>query len=109
LALGKPIYVVEIDQEGNKIVVGSREHLYDSDFIVRDVNWIGCDKLEKPIKALTKIRQKHHAQMSTLRPVDQVTIHVTFDEPQASITPGQIAVFYQDDMVLGGGVISKNS
>ena len=106
VAAGRPLYVVALDRENSRVVVGEGEELLSSVCEVRDVNWISVAKLESPARAHVKIRNKHTPAPATVEPMsDAHCARVNFDEPQRAITPGQGAVFYVDDVVLGGGWI----
>src|SRR6266566_2772815 len=72
---------------------------------VEGVNWISCDQAPGPLRVFAKIRHKHEAAAATIEPLGAATARVTFDAPQRAITPGQAAVFYDGDIVLGGGWI----
>jgi tRNA-specific 2-thiouridylase len=72
---------------------------------VKDVNWISMAAPSAPLRAEIKIRNKHLGAPATLRPVDDTSVEVLFDEPQRAVTPGQGAVFYSGELVLGGGWI----
>jgi tRNA-specific 2-thiouridylase len=100
----KPYYVLRIDVEKNRLVVGDKQDLLSSECNVTDVNWI-CKTPNEPISAETKMRYRHKAAPSTLIPVDTRTVRVVFKTPQSAITPGQCAVFYRREEVLGGGWI----
>lgn len=102
----EPMYVVDIDVKSNKIVIGTRDKLFHKKFRVKDVNLIKFSSLTKPLKAEIKIRYNDDGHPGTIFP-DNNNIIVEFDEPQKSITPGQSAVFYEDDAVIGGGIIEK--
>jgi tRNA-specific 2-thiouridylase len=104
-AAGKPLYVLSIDPEKNRVVVGEDDVLRKTVCEVEDVNWISCENPAAPICASVKIRHKHEPAPATIAPLDATTARVTFDAPQRAITPGQAAVFYQGDVVLGGGWI----
>ncbi len=104
-AAGKPLYVLSIDPEKNRIVVGEDDVLRKTVCEVEGVNWISCEKPAGPIRAFAKIRHKHEPAPATIQPLDPTTAKVTFDAPQRAITPGQAAVFYKGDVVLGGGWI----
>ncbi len=107
IAVGRPIYVTRIEPETNRIYVGDEEDLYDIGFTAENVNMIAFDKLEKPVKALTKIRYNDDGAESTVLQTNDAEVKIIFDSPKKSITPGQSAVFYQDDAVIGGGVIKE--
>jgi len=107
VAAGTPLYVVELDPVCNRVVVGSSEDLYHRRCTVRDVNWIRPVAQGENVEARIKIRNKHVAALARVevRAPDQA--FVEFFEAQRAITPGQAAVFYDGDEVLGGGWISQ--
>jgi tRNA-specific 2-thiouridylase len=105
-ATGRPLYVLEIRGASREVVVGGVEQLYSRTLRARRLNWIAIDALREPMRVETKIRHRHEAGPATLAPVGEDEVLVTFDEPQRSITPGQAAVFYQGDLVVGGGWIA---
>ncbi|MGC9065285.1 MAG: tRNA 2-thiouridine(34) synthase MnmA [Candidatus Ratteibacteria bacterium] len=102
----KPLYVIEIKPENNEIVVGEEKNLYRDKFIAENVHFIAIESLEKPLAVQTKIRYKHKAAHSVISPLENRRVIVVFDEPQRAITPGQAAVFYDGDIVVGGGFIA---
>jgi tRNA-specific 2-thiouridylase len=104
-AVGKPLYVLSIDQKQNRVVVGDDSALRTTAFEIEDVNWVSCAKPQAPLRAYAKIRHKHEPAPATIEPLDSNRVRVTFDAPQRAITPGQAAVFYDGDRVLGGGWI----
>jgi tRNA-specific 2-thiouridylase len=101
-----PYYVVRVDQEQNQLVIGSKSELAATECMVTDINWIGAEPPDKPISAQTRIRYRHQEAESILRPLDPNTVTVHFSQAQYAITPGQAAVFYQGERVLGSGWIS---
>jgi len=107
VALGKPMYVVRIVAEKNAIYVGENEELFESSFVVTGVNWIAFDKLKQEIDCEIKIRYQHIPQEGRISPLTEGQVMVKFNQPERAITPGQSAVFYQGEAVLGGGVIEK--
>ena len=104
-AAGKPLYVLSIDPEKNRVVVGEDDVLRKTVCEVEGVNWISCENPSAPIRAFAKIRHKHEPAPATIEPLEATSARVTFDAPQRAITPGQAAVFYDGDVVLGGGWI----
>ena len=104
-AAGKPLYVLSIDSEKNRVVVGEDDVLRKTECEVEGVNWISCEKPSAPFRAFVKIRHKHEPAPAMIEPMDAGSARVTFDTPQRAITPGQAAVFYHGDIVLGGGWI----
>jgi len=105
LATGKPMYVIIIDPGRNALVIGPKEDTLSDRCLVGKTNWIACECLTGPIEAMVRIRYKHKPALARLTPVTDDVVRVNFDCPQSAITPGQSAVFYQDDIVLGGGQI----
>jgi tRNA-specific 2-thiouridylase len=88
------------------VVVGPNHELLRDRLTAGQVNWIAIEQLREPVRAGVKIRNKHDAAPATLSPTgDAARVEVLFDAPQRAVTPGQAAVFYQGDAVLGGGWI----
>ncbi len=108
IAKGEPLYVIATDPRTQRVVVGGNDDLLRKRFVADDVNWISIGGLEGPKAAQVKIRNKHAAAGATLRPVagSGEKVEVEFDAPQRAVTPGQAAVFYDGDLVLGGGWIA---
>lgn len=102
-----PYYVVDIDRECNRVVVGSREDVYRKTIKVNTLNWISIPPLSRPRTASAKIRSTMKETPCRLVPESDDHMLVTFDEPQWAPAPGQSAVFYENDIVLGGGIIGK--
>ena len=106
IATGEPLYVIATDPQTRRVVVGGSGELLCSRALVKDVNWISLAGPREPVRAEVKIRNKHTAAAAwILAAAEQNRVEVRFDEPQRAITPGQAAVFYRDDLVLGGGWI----
>jgi len=105
----EPMYVTAIDQEGNAIMVGSKQEVYSKELIASRLNWITLAELRGTIRAKAKIRYRHKEAEAEVTPLDDSNVHVKFKEPQMAITPGQAVVFYQGDTVIGGGIIEKAS
>ncbi len=105
VATGSPLYVIQISGADKQVVVGSDEHLYSRTLRVRRINLISVDGLGEPMRVAVKIRHRHEPAPATIERAGDDEILVTFDEPQRAITPGQAAVFYDDDVVVGGGWI----
>ena len=104
-AVGKPLYVLSIDHKQNRVVVGDNDALRTTTFEIEDVNWVSCGTPEAPLHAFAKIRHKHEPAAATIEALGMNRARITFDAPQRAITPGQAAVFYDGDRVLGGGWI----
>lgn len=105
LSKGRPLYVVKINPKDNSLTVGEEEDLYQNELLTEDVNWVGISELTSELAVLARIRYLHKESPALIYPVDGGGVRVKFKEPQRAITPGQAVVFYQDDMVLGGGRI----
>jgi tRNA-specific 2-thiouridylase len=106
VAVGEPLYVIETKPAQQLVVVGRNEDLLRATLTAKDVNWISIGAIQAPTRAQVKIRNKHAAAEATLYPTaDARRVDVRFDEPQRAVTPGQGAVFYSGDLVLGGGWI----
>ena len=107
---GEPYYVTAIEAAANRIVVGRREDLLSREFTVGGCNWIAiAEAPAQPLRVACKIRQRHTAAPAILARAAENDARVTFDEPQMSITPGQTAVFYDGDVVVGSGTIERAS
>jgi tRNA-uridine 2-sulfurtransferase len=104
-AAGKPLYVLSIDPEKNRVVVGEDDVLRKTTCEVESANWISIETPSTPFRAFAKIRHKHEPAPATIKPLDATTARITFDTPQRAITPGQATVFYDGDVVLGGAWI----
>jgi tRNA-specific 2-thiouridylase len=103
VAVGEPLYVIATDAATGRVTVGRNEDLLRAGAFVRGVNWIAFESLAAPRRAAVKIRNKHAAAPATILPAADGRVEVRFDEPQRAVTPGQAAVFYDGDVVLGGG------
>jgi tRNA-specific 2-thiouridylase len=107
IALGKPAYVTQIDPDTNTVVLGDEEDLEKETMIVGKVNWIKYERLDTELEAVTKIRYKDKGSMSKII-YDGSDVTVQFYEKAKGIAPGQSAVFYEGDDVVGGGIIQKS-
>jgi tRNA-specific 2-thiouridylase len=109
IATGNPLYVVEIRGDKRQVVVGGGENLLSTNLRAKHLNWILFDGLAnrvgEPLRVRAKIRHRHEPALATVETAGDDEVMVTFDEPQRSITPGQAVVFYDDDLVVGGGWI----
>jgi len=102
-----PLYVIAIDAGGNRLVVGPESETYRRSCFVKDAVWIAFDKLAGPLDVLVKIRSTSKPAKARISPAGAGRAMVEFAEPLSAVTPGQSAVFYQDDVVAGGGTIEK--
>jgi tRNA-specific 2-thiouridylase len=107
ITTAKPVYVIELDAEKNRVVVGDDSALDRDEFVADRCNWHPFDKLAEPIEVTAKIRYNHPGTPATVTPMEQGKVKVKLHTPQRAITPGQAAVFYQDDLVVGGGWIMR--
>ncbi len=101
----EPLYVLNIHPDSHQVTVGADADLMSRDLVANRLNWISIPELTTPIRVSIKVRHRHTPAMATLSRVDNDTVRALFDEPQRAITPGQSAVFYQEDEVVGGGWI----
>jgi tRNA-specific 2-thiouridylase len=101
----EPYYVIRLDIKRNRLVVGTKKNLFSSECKVDQINWIG-DAPSSPLELYTRVRYRSQEVPTTVIPGERNTAVVRFKEPQAAITPGQGAVFYRGDEIMGGGWIS---
>lgn len=110
IASSAPYYVTELDPATDTVRVGREQDLYCSELEVKEVNWLSIPPPKSPLYAEVRIRNQHRPAPAWIVPSQAGTENtVRFDEPQRAVTPGQAAVFYQDDLVLGGGTIQKKA
>lgn len=107
LAAGKPLYVVELNYNKNTVVVGDNNEVFATELIAEDLNFIAFDTLDASLRSYAKIRYSAQEASAKLIPLEEGKVHVVFDSPQRAITPGQSIVFYDGDLVIGGGIIAK--
>lgn len=116
IAAPEPLYVIELDAPGNRVIVGDRQLAVESECTVQKVNWVSVAAPTAPIRACVQIRYRSQPVPATIIPVESspaeskpsgTRVKLIFDEPQLSITPGQAAVWYDGDILLGGGIIEK--
>lgn len=101
-----PYYVTGLDTANHRLLVGGKEDLFQKGCTAVTVNWI-APVPTKPIAVTVKIRYRHQDVPALLTPAENHTVHIRFQEPQRAVTPGQGAVFYSEDQVLGGGIITE--
>ncbi len=102
-----PLFVIGFNPLKNQVIVGEESELYKKEILVKDINLLLFDKIEQPIEVDVKTRYSSKMAKAKINQKSDDTIKVVFDEPQRAITPGQSAVFYIDDIVIGGGKIEK--
>ena len=105
IAAGEPLYVCRICPQSNTVVLGRNEDLFSTEADAADFNWISGESLKQAIRCKVKIRYRQAEQWATVTPCDEHDVHISFDDPQRAVTPGQAAVLYDGDIVLGGGTI----
>ena len=105
LSAGVPLYVVDIDAASASVTVGPREALERAALTASRVNWMSGDTPSGPLRAAARIRYRHQDAPATITPIASDRAEVAFDTPQSAITPGQAVVFYDGDVVVGGGWI----
>ena len=110
-----PLYVVKIDKEKNAVIVGEEKDLYQKEILIKDLHLISEKEIQLPLRVKVKIRARHKAAAATILPLEKKftgqsknlksNIYLIFDKPQRALAPGQHAVFYQRNILLGGGII----
>jgi tRNA-specific 2-thiouridylase len=109
IAAAEPLYVIELDAVNNRVIVGDRTKGTQGECTVNRVNWVSIAEPATPIRAEVQIRYRSQPVPVTVIPSEDSRVRLVFDEPQFSITPGQAAVWYEGDRVLGGGIIEQFS
>ena len=109
VATGSPLYVIQIKNDTRQVMVGKDEELYSRTLRARRVNLISTAELREPMRVAVKIRHRHQPAPAKIESAGPDEIQVTFDEPQRALTPGQAAVFYDGDIVVGGGWIENST
>ncbi len=105
VATGSPLYVIQIRGDKREVVVGSGDELLTKTLTAKRLNWISIPDITDPIRVTAKIRHRHEPAEAIVERTEDGAAKVTFDQPQRAITPGQAVVFYQDEIVVGGGWI----
>ncbi|HYX28003.1 MAG TPA: tRNA 2-thiouridine(34) synthase MnmA [Pyrinomonadaceae bacterium] len=108
IAQPRPLYVLDIDADRNRVVVGCDNQLLSKKFTAAGVNWITFENPTDSVSADVRVRYRHNAAPATITPLNGHRVRVEFAEPQRAITPGQATAFYRNDEVLGGGWIVKS-
>lgn len=103
----RPLYVISINADRNRVAVGPAEELLSNEFTAAGVNWISFEATSEPVRADVRVRYRHTAAPATITPLPGARARIVFDEPQRAITPGQATVFYRGDEVVGGGWIVR--
>jgi tRNA-specific 2-thiouridylase len=105
LSSSEPLYIIEKEFQRNELIVGRRDDLKEDELSVGELNWSSVEPPQEPIRAQVKIRYKSNAEWATIKPGENGYAEVHFDHKIVGITPGQAAVFYDDEICLGGGII----
>lgn len=105
LALPQPMYVKAIDVKANTVILTTNSGLFTTKVVAKNINLIDCDKITEPRRVKARIRYHQQEQWATVIQTDEDTLELEFDEPQRAITKGQSLVMYEDDYVVGGGII----
>ncbi|HID98449.1 MAG TPA: tRNA 2-thiouridine(34) synthase MnmA [Thermodesulfobacteriaceae bacterium] len=100
-----PFYVVAMDIRKNRLIIGKKKDLLKTDLIIEDMNWLAPVEQVKSGQYTVKIRSRHMAVPASIRILSHAKLRICFDDPQKAVTPGQFAVLYSEDRVIGGGVI----
>ncbi len=108
IAAAEPLYVVGLDAVRNRVIVGDRTSASQSDCVLARVNWVSIAEPTTPIRAAVQVRYRSSAVPVTVIPLASSRVKLVFDEPQFSITAGQAAVWYDGEVLLGGGIIEKS-
>ncbi|NLC69195.1 MAG: tRNA 2-thiouridine(34) synthase MnmA, partial [Clostridiaceae bacterium] len=108
IAFGKPMYVVGIDAENNTVILGDENEVLSRTLIAGDLNFISIPAVDKEMRVNAKIRSTAKEAAAIICPLEDGKVKVVFDSPQRAITPGQSVVFYDGDVVVGGGVIASS-
>jgi len=109
LTTGRPLYVVDLDPERDTITVGDAAALERGRLVATAVNFIACAPPSGPLRVAAKIRHSHQPAPATVRALDGDRAEVVFDAPQRAVSPGQSVVFYDGEVVVGGGVIARSA
>ena len=107
IALGEPVYVCSKDMDANTVTVGPETALFATTLIADNWNWFPFETLTNPIRVMAKARYRHIPQPATVYPMEDDKAKVVFDTPQRAMTPGQTVALYEDDIVIGGGIITE--
>jgi tRNA-specific 2-thiouridylase len=108
IAAAQPLYVIGLDAARNRVIVGDRDSTNEAECTVQRVNWVSIPEPTSPIRAEVQVRYRSKAEPVTVIPLEGNRVKLVFDEPQFCITPGQAAVWYDGDMLLGGGIIERH-
>ena len=105
IALGKPQFVIDKNAQTNTVILGDEEHLFKTEVLVKDVNFIPFERLEKEMNVKAKLRYRHKESPCAISPLENGKVKIVFSDPQRAPSAGQAAVFYDGNTVVGGGKI----
>lgn len=105
IAFGTPLYVKSINTKDNTVTLCDNESLFSKTLVAKEFNWISGEAPKEPVRCKAKVRYRHAEQDAIAYPLENGSVRIVFDEPQRAITPGQAAVLYDGEVVLGGGII----
>ncbi|MDD2418779.1 MAG: tRNA 2-thiouridine(34) synthase MnmA [Oscillospiraceae bacterium] len=109
IGFGEPRYVISKNAADNTVTLGNKDELYSSGLVVNEVNWISIGQPTQPLSITVKTRYHQPEAPAALYPNEDGSVHVRFENPQPSAAPGQAAVFYDGDTVVGGGIIDSTT
>ncbi len=109
IAAAQPLYVIALDAARNRVIVGDRTRATQAECTVGRMNWVSISQPTSPIRSTVQVRYRSQAVAVNIIPLEDNRVKLVFDEPQFSITPGQAAVVYDGDMLLGGGIIERKN
>ena len=104
----EPLYVCGKNIEKNEVILGSNDDVFGEELYAEDMNWISIERPDTPVKCKVRIRYKQKEDWGTVYPEENGKVRIVFDKPQRGITKGQAVVLYDEDVVLGGGIITTD-
>jgi len=104
IAHSEPLYVIDLNKQTNEVIVGEADETFNNSLVAVDLNWVSIENLEKEMKVTAKVRSAQSPVEAVIKTIND-TVEVNFIDPQKALTKGQSVVFYQDDILLGGGII----
>jgi len=107
LAMGRPVFVIEIRPETNEVVIGEEEDVFTDSLVCGDLNFMAVEDITEPLEVTAKIRYSHVGESCVIEKLPNGQVKCSFQKPVRAVTPGQAVVFYQKDYVLGGGTIVR--
>ncbi|MBR1649296.1 MAG: tRNA 2-thiouridine(34) synthase MnmA [Alphaproteobacteria bacterium] len=105
IAAPKPLYVIGINKDKNEVVLGFSDETFKESLVCNNLSWLSIERPEKPMKADIRLRSSQEPFAALITPLDEKSLRVDFSVPQKAVAPGQSVVFYDNDVLLGGGVI----